>query len=206
MKTRLYLSGILIITVLITSCKPIEKLDNFDYGYTENNKYLNSFFGLELIIPDNWVVQTKAQTENLSKTGVNLIAGDDENLKAVINASEINTANLLAVFQYEVGAAVDYNPSFMLVAENLKNAPGIKTGSDYLFQARKLLKQSQMQYSQFDDEFKMEIINNQDFYTMNCIIDYMGQRIKQRHYSTIIDRFCLSAIITFTNNEQQTNL
>jgi hypothetical protein len=206
MKAKLNLIGFLIITILITSCTPNGKPKNFDYGHTENNKYFNSFFGLELSLPDNWIVQTKEQTENLSKMGKDLMAGDDKNLKAVINASEVNSANLLAVFQYEVGAAVDYNPSFMLVAENLKNTPGIKTGSDYLFQSRKLLKQSQVQYSYIDDEFKKEIINNQEFYTMNCSIDYMGFNIKQRYYSTIINGFCLSAIVTFTNDEHKTNL
>jgi hypothetical protein len=198
MKAKLNLIGFLIITILITSCTPNGKPKNFDYGHTENNKYFNSFFGLELSLPDNWIVQTKEQTENLSKMGKDLMAGDDKNLKAVINASEVNSANLLAVFQYEVGAAVD--------AENLKNTPGIKTGSDYLFQSRKLLKQSQVQYSYIDDEFKKEIINNQEFYTMNCSIDYMGFNIKQRYYSTIINGFCLSAIVTFTNDEHKTNL
>jgi hypothetical protein len=206
MKAKLNLIGFLILTLFMTCCNQNGKPKNFDYGHTENNKYLNSFFGLGLTLPDNWIVQTKEQTENLSKKGKDLVAGDDKNLKAIINASEVNTANLLAVFQYEVGAAVDYNPSFMLVAENLNNAPGIKTGSDYLFQARKLLKQSQVQYSYIDEEFKIEIKNSQEFYTMNCSIDYMGYKISQVYYSTIKDGFCLSAIISFINDEQKNNL
>jgi len=206
MKTRLNLIGFLAITLLMVGCNLNGKRNNFDYGHTENNKYLNSFFGLELILPNNWIVQTKEQTEKLSKTGKDLVAGDDKNLKSIINASEVNTANLLAVFQYEVGAAVDYNPSFMLVAENLKNAPGIKTGSDYLFQTRKLLKQSQIQYSYIDNDFRKVIINNQEFYTMTCSIDYMGYKINQVYSSTIKDGFCLSTIISFINDEQKNNL
>jgi len=203
---KLNFIGLFILTVLITSCNPSGKPKNFDYGHIENNKYLNSFFGLELSLPDNWIVQTKEQTENLTKIGKDFVAGDDKNLKAIINASEINSANLLAVFQYEVGAAVDYNPSFMLVAENLKNYPGIKTGSDYLFQSRKLLQQSQIHYSHLDDGFEKEIINNLEFYTMNCTIDYMGLSIKQRYYSTIINGFCLSEIISYTDDKQKSNL
>lgn len=206
MKAKVNLIGFLILTLIMASCNTNEKAKNFDYGHTENNKYLNSFFGLEIILPDNWIVQTKEQTENLSKMGKEIVAGDNKNLKAVINASEVNSANLLAVFQYEVGSPVDYNPSFVLVTENLKNSPGTKTGSDYLFQVRKLLKQSQVQYSYIDDEFKKEIINNQEFYTMNCSIDYMGYTINQVYYSMIKDGFCLSAIISFINNEQKNNL
>jgi hypothetical protein len=206
MKAKVTLIGFLILTIIITNCNQKGKPKNFDYGHAENNKYLNSFFGLELTFPDNWIVQTKEQTENLSKMGKEVIAGDDKNLKAALSASEVNSANLLAVFQYEVGSAVEYNPSFMLVAENISNAPGIKTGSDYLFQARKLLKQSQVQYSYIDDEFKKEIINNQEFYTMNCSIDYMGYKINQVYYSTIREGFCLSTIISFINDEQKNNL
>ncbi len=206
MKTKLKLIGLFILIFSLTSCNQNGKPKNFDYGHIEDNKYLNSFFGLELTIPDSWIVQTKEQTENLSKVGRDLVAGDDKNLKAVIDASEINSANLLAVFQYEVGAAVDYNPNFMLVAENLKNAPGIKTGNDYLFQARKLLNQSQLQYSYIDDVFEKELINNQEFYTMNCTIDYMGLNIKQIYYSTVIDRFCLSVLISYATDDQKRNL
>jgi len=195
MKTRLNFIGLLFLTALITSCNSSGKPKNFDYGHIENNKYLNSFFGLELSLPNDWIVQSKEQTENLAKMGKDLVAGDDKNMKAVINAAEINSANLLAIFKHEVGTAVDYNPNFMLVAENLKNAPGIKNGSDYLFQSRQLLKHSQIQYDYIDENFKKEIINNQEFYLMNCSLNYMGLNINQRYYSTIQNGFCISAII-----------
>lgn len=206
MKTKMSFIGLLILTVLTFSCNSNGKPKDFDYGKVEDSKYLNSFFGFEIELPADWVVQTKEQTENIAKMGKKLVAGDDKNMKAVIKASEINSANLLAVFKYEVGAAVDYNPNFMLVAENLKNAPGIKTGSDYLFQSRKLLKQSQMQYEYIDEEFKKEVINNQEFYLMNCSINYMGLNIKQKYYSTIQNGFCLSAIISFIDDEQKNDL
>ena len=85
MKTKLKLIGLLILIFSLTSCNQNGKPKNFDYGHIEDNKYLNSFFGLELTIPDSWIVQTKEQTENLSKVGRDLVAGDDKNLKAVIS-------------------------------------------------------------------------------------------------------------------------
>ena len=208
MKAKLILIGFVILTVLTFSCNPNGngKPKDFDYGHVENSMYINSFFGLKLQLPSDWVVQTKEQTENLAKKGKELVAGDDKNMKAVIDAAEVNSANLLAVFKYEVGAAVEYNPNFMLVAENLKNAPGIKNGSDYLFQTRKLMKQSQIKYDFIDEEFKKEIINNQEFFLMNCSINYMGLNIKQKYYSTIQNGFCLSAIISFINDEQENDL
>ena len=206
MKRNLNFIGIILLTVLTLSCNTNVKPKDFDYGKVENNKYLNSFFGFKMELPSDWEVQTKEQMENLAKMGKELVAGNDKNMKAIIKASEINSANLLAVFKYEVGAAVDYNPNLMLVAENLKNAPGIKTGSDYLFQTRRLLKQSQIQYDYIDEEFQKEVINNQEFYLMNASINYMGLSIKQVYYSTIQNGFCLSAIISFIDDEQKTDL
>ena len=178
----------------------------FDYGHVENNKYFNSFFDLEILLPQDWVVQSKEKSEEIAKLGKDIAVGDDNNLKAEIEASEINSANLLAVFEYEVGAAVDYNPSFVLVAENLINAPGVKNGSDYLFQTRKLLKQSQMHYAYIDEEFEREVINDQEFYSMNCQIEYMGFHIYQKYFSTIQNGFCISAIISFVDEEQKNDL
>jgi hypothetical protein len=132
MKTNLL--RFLLLTITAIGCKTQDKPIDFDYGHIENSKYINSYFDFEITIPTDWIVQSKEQMDNLSKTGAELVAGDDSKLKAVVKASEINTANLLAVYQYERGSAVEYNPSFMLVAENIINAPGIKTGSDYLFQ------------------------------------------------------------------------
>lgn len=222
MKAKLNLIGTIFLSILITSCNSPEnkdttsdeasvdysigKPDNFDYGHVEDGIYVNAFFELELTIPDNWVVQSQEQTENLMKMGGNMVAGDDKNLEALIKASEITTATLLSVFQYEVGSPVDYNPGFILIAENISYAPGISTGSDYLTQAKKIMGQSQMQFDYIDDDFAKEIINGQEFYTMNCTMNYLGVNINQRYYSTIIDGFSLSAVISFTNKKQEKEL
>lgn len=204
MKTNLLVY--LLLTITAIGCKTLNKPNYFDYGRVEKNKYFNSFFDFEITIPTNWKVQTKEHMDNLVKTGGKLISGDDSNLKAVVKATEINTVNLLAVYQYESGSAVEYNPSFMIVSENVIHAPGIKTGSDYLFQSRKLLMQSQFKYDYIDNEFTKEIINGAEFYKMNTEINYLGLNIKQIYYSTIVKRFSFNIIITFINDQQKTEL
>jgi hypothetical protein len=159
-----------------------------------------------MTIPAKWIVQTKEEMDYLAKTGAELVTGNDSKLKAVVKAAEINTANLLAAFQYERGASVEYNPSLMLVAENIMNIPGIKSGSDYLFQTRRLLEQSQFKHDYMDKEFQKELINGTEFYKMNAEINYMGLVIKQTYYSTIIDRFSFSAVISYVSEEQKLEL
>lgn len=206
MTSKQNLLGFILLTLLFVSCNNKGLTQDFDYGRIENNKYYNPFFNLEMIIPTGWIVQSKEQTENLTKKGADLVAGDDKNLKAVIKASDVNTAYLLTIFKYEVGSAVDYNPGFILLSENLKNSPGIKTGSDYLFQVRKMLKQSQIQYDYIDENFGKETVNGQDFFLMNASIDYMGLQIKQVYYSTIINGFSFGIIISYVSKEQKQEL
>lgn len=206
MKLTLKLIGLLFIAMFTFSCDSEIKSDIFDYGVVENNKYKNSFFEFELDLPKGWIVASKEQTDNLTKMGKELIAGDDANMKAIISASEVNNATLLSINQYAVGSPVDYNPGLVLIAENIVASPGIKSGSDYLFLSRRLLEHAQVQYDYIDEDFEKEFIDNQEFYLMNCSINYLGFNIQQVYYSTIINEFSLNAIISFVDEEQKNNL
>jgi hypothetical protein len=202
MKTLTKYLSIILLFSLLFSCGKKNQPVNFDYGHVENNSYINSYFGFKIDLPSGWIVQSKEQTAQIAENGKKLVAGDDEKLNAALKASEVNVANLLAVFQYELGSAVEYNPNIMMVAENIKAYPGIKKGSDYLFQARKLIQQGQFKYDYLSEQFKSETISGIEFYTMEGKINYMNLDIKQIYYSTVLKGFCLSIIISYVSDEQ----
>lgn len=201
MKTPI--TAVLLLTILFSGCKVETTPDNFDYGKVEGHKYVNSYFDLEMDVPADWFVQSQEQMDNITKVGKDMVAGDDENMKAIVKASDVNTANLLGVFQHEYGSAVAFNPNFLVVAENVKAAPGIRTGSDYLFQSRRLLTQSQFQYDRIDESFEKETINGTDFYKMNAEVSLMGITIRQIYYSTILKGFSFNVIISYSSDEQK---
>jgi hypothetical protein len=205
MKMKIGFLGVLLLS-LANFCCGQENVEDFDFGHVQNDKYVNSFFHFEMTLPLDWIVQTKDQMDYLAETGKELVAGDDAVMKAALKGSEVNTANLMAVYQYETGSPVEYNPSIMLVAENIARAPGIKTGGDYLFQSRRLLAQSQFKYDHLDEEFEKEIVNGTEFYKMNAEVKYLGLDIKQIYYSTVLKRFSFNVIVSFINDEQRTNL
>lgn len=203
---RIKLLALLVLPALFYCCNTQSKQKkekDFDYGRVENGTYVNSYFNFTMKLPEGWVVQTKEQMEEMIARGKDIMTGNDSNLKAAVKASEVNTANLLAAFQYERGAAVDYNPNLAIVAENIKNFPGIKSGKEYLFQTRKIMEQSQLKYDHIDNIFEKEIIGKADFYKMNADIKYMGLNLKQVYYSTIVDGFSLIVIISYANDEQK---
>lgn len=203
MKKIIYL---FIVSVLLSCSDENKNLpENFDFGKIEDGTYKNDYFDMEVLFNPNWIVQDKQEMNNLVERGSDLVTGDNKNLKSIVKASQVNTAYLLAVFKHEVGAAVEYNPSFMIVAENTKNFPGIKNGKDYLFHAKKLLKQTQMPYS-FEKEVLERKIGNSLFHVMEARLDYMGQIIIQEYISTVNKGFSLSFIISYSTDKEKSEL
>jgi hypothetical protein len=203
MKKIIYLFSV---TVLLSCSEQNNKLpNNFDFGKTENGSYKNDYFDMEVLFNPNWIVQDKQEMNNAAERGSDLITSDNENLKSILKASQVNTAYLLHIFKHEVGAAVEFNPSFMIVAENTKNFPGIKNGKDYLFHAKQFLKQTQIPYS-FEKEVFEKKIGDSLFHVMEARLDYMGKIVIQEYISTVNKGFTLSFIIIYSTEEEKKEL
>lgn len=178
----------------------------FDYGKVVNNIYKNRYFDFEINLPSDWSFQTKEEMDALLTQGMEVVAGDDENLKAVMKASEIQTASLLMGFKHPRGAAVAYNPSIMLIAENITNTPGIKSGKEYLFHSKKIMKSSKVQYDEISEEFEKVTVDGVDFYLMKTKISFGGIDIKQLYYSSLIKEFCVNVILSYSTEEEKEEL
>ena len=212
------IKSLFIVTVvfLIASCKSNKNEStetitkelpaHFDYGQVTDNLYTNEYFGMNIEIPVGWHVQSQEFLNKISEEGKELIAGDDKNIMAVVEASEIKTANLLGAFKYELGASVPFNPNFMMVSENIKSYSGINSGSDYLFHTRRFLLQSQLQYSAIDSTFSKTNINGMDFYHMQAILNLGNFSITQQYFAGLTRGFCLTCIISYQTEEQKTEL
>ena len=200
---------LLFITALaFTGCKdkPIAEEEGFDYGTVANNKYTNKFFDIEMDVPAGWDVQSQEQRDAIMQEGQKLAAGDNQLMKAKIKASEINSANLLTVYQHKMGETADYNPSFMLVAENLKKFPAIKSGNVYLDNAKKLLTTSALNITHIDDNYGHKNLRGLDFYIMNVTMNVNGVLVYQLYMATVKDGFALGFIYSYGNEEQKRDL
>jgi hypothetical protein len=78
------ISALFVLLITFTGCLRDNKPVDFDYGHTENGKYLNSYFNFKMDIPKDWIVQSKEAMEGLQDQGKTAIAGDDSKLKAAI--------------------------------------------------------------------------------------------------------------------------
>lgn len=179
--------------------------ENFDFGKAENGIYTNNYFRMQIKYNPDWIVQSKEQTQNLIEVGGKVVSGNNRMLQAAVEASKVNTAFLLSIFKFEVGSAVDFNPSFIAIAENTKKFPGIKNGKDYLFHTKKALKQTALDY-QFTKEAYHKRIGNSNFYAMESKPIVPGQDITQEYMTTVTKGFSLTFIISYSNEDEKAEL
>ncbi len=190
--------------ILFTGCgKKVS--DEIDFGAVEDSTYRNNYFGLSMKLPPEWNVQSQEMQQKIMDIGATVVAGDDENLKAVVKASELQTVNLLAVFKHPIGAPVAYNPNIVCLAERIRHMPGIKRGKDYHFHSKKLLESSQIKMS-FPKDIYTEQIGGIDFDIMTLQMHFAGQAIKQKQYVAVMKGYALLLLVSFTTNEEEAEL
>ena len=199
---RIFLFSVLLFALV--GCKEAEK--NFDYGKIENGVYTNDYFDFNIPVPQNWDVRNDEQVQQLQKKGSGLISGNNKELEAKIDEADVNTVVLLTVFKNkEDTTAVKFNPSFILLCENLQGSPDIKKGKDYLDHAKYLMQQSKMPY-QFTPEYFTEKVGNKEFDRMDAVLDGQMGGIQQSYYSIIDKGYALSIIISFVDADQKIEL
>lgn len=192
---------------LVFSCDNQKGLpESFDYGRVENGVYKNDFFRCKIRLPKDWVVQSQEQSDEMMESGNELLSGDDEDLQKQLKATEINVANMLSVFEVEVGSTLDFNPSMMIVAENVKAASSIKTGADYLKVARKLIERTELNYEISSDEYEKVEISGTDFYKLEAKLAGENGYVTQNYYATISKGFCFLVIVSFDSDEDKETL
>ena len=205
LRTRLiYKAQIIALAVLLAGCGK-KASDEIDFGTFNNSVYHNNYFGMTVAIPSDWSMQDQAAQQRLMKLGNKLMSGDDKNLKAVMKASELQMVNLFAVFKYLQGSPVTFNPSILSIAENVRQWPGMKSGKDYHFQARKLLESSQVEMS-FPKDIYTQQLGGIDFDVMETEMHVRGLVVKQKYYATIMKGYALTLVVSFTTDEELASL
>lgn len=169
------------------------------YGETSKGVYTNKFFGLKLSFNEKWTVKSREELEALTNKGKALIKSKNEDLGDVIDLSEESSAYLLYLSEFETGAPVDYNPSFLVLSENLKAAPGIKNGAAYLYQTKKLLKQTNMGFT-FPEEDEGQV---NGFDVMQAELTYLGTTVTQLYFCKVINGYALCFIGSYKTDEQK---
>ena len=173
-----------------------------DFGTYENSVYRNKYFNLSITLPEDWHVQDQEAQKQLMALGSQVLAGEDQDLKAAVKASELTSVTMLTAFQHPLGTPVPYNPNIVCVAEKVKNQPGITSGADYLYHTRKVLEAGQIQI-EFPDATATATLGGKEFARMPVKLTIAGITAEQDYHSIILDGYALSIIVSYNNEEQK---
>ncbi len=192
MKFHLLHTQKFIITLLlfISGCNGDNEPCDFDSGKITGSTYTNNYFGFKVNIPETWSVRSGNELRKISDE---VAETADQNTKETIKSGQQNTSFLLSLFKYGPNEKTEYNPSLIVLSENLKNASRIRTGSDYLKKTRALLLQSESGYVHIDDTPATTRIGGQDFFYINA----KANGIHQTYYSKVTRDYSLTIILSY---------
>ena len=194
----------LIILVLL-SCKTDKDAlpDDFNYGEINDNVYTNKYFDVNVPLSPEWYIVPEDELEARNKKGVE---GENFKLKETIQASEVRSAHLLHLYEYKVGTNVPFNPSLMIIAENLEEYPGITSPVAYLENTSNLLMQSGLNQNIVRIGDTREV-NGKIFTVMVVDTKLNSGVIGRQEYLTRLDKgFAVNFIISYGDDAQKAAL
>ena len=154
-------------------------------------------FGMTVTKPQGWFAMNASEAQQLMEAGGAVTSAGNAQLEAVIENSKARTRNLFGFFEHEIGAPVDINPSVIAVAEDVRMAPGVKTGKDYFFHSRKLMQQSSVGY-EIKDEYGVRSIGGVSFDRMDLMLTMNGVAVPQSYYAARRGDYILVFIETYS--------
>ena len=188
---------ITIVIIILVGCN--NSKNAIDFGMYKEGVYTNTYFNLKVTIPESWyVMDDETRIEHMKKTS-KLLSGNDENLKAILNASDINNMMLIYSSEYPTGAPVTSNPSFIITAEKVKHMPGIVRGKDYHYHTKKMMESGAIKMT-FPREIYTVQIDNISFDVLEVLTPIRNDIIKQKQYVAILNGYALSLGITYSND------
>lgn len=186
--------------IVLLGCKRTGLPKEFDYGQLENHVYSNEFFDFQMKVTEDWYVLSSEQEEELMQKGEDMVL--DEEVKQEMKASKVNTAQLLSLFANPLDSVTGFNPSLLLIAENLRG----KDLEDYLDETKEALEKMNMNYEVADGPYKHFDIGGEDFSLLDTEIDNIYMGVSQDYFVTEMNGFALMAIVSYEDELQRKKL
>ncbi len=168
-------------------------------GTLKGSDYKNNYFKFSITKPDAWIAQDDKARAKIMKLGAELIAGDDDKMKAALAASKIRNLSLFSFSKYPLGTPGKVNPNVMGIAENISMVPSIKTSNDYLMNVKKILTISRLKYS-VDNKTETKMVSGVKFVKMNVSTTINGIKVLQEYLVTLKHGYAFSIILTYTDS------
>ena len=197
---KIFLS--LCVILLASSCKDEHKIsEDFDHGKIENGVYSNEFFNFEVPYNQDWSVKSRDQMTEMTEEVRDFV--DQGNLETTPKETQINFAQLFALFKFPIGTVSEFNPSLIINAENLKSLSAIKTPKDYINETKILLDEGPMNFVYKEKPYSITI-GSKEFATME--VYNQDYNITQEFFAAIHHGFAIAMVISYNDDAQKESL
>lgn len=174
-------------------------------GEMNGNTYTNNYFDLSFSIPETWTLKSEQQIQQMNAKGAAMIAGDDEDKKEEFKLSEIRELTLVYAAKHELGYDKGFNSSILCICENLIfRGSSIKSGADHLEEVQKYLEGTNILIS--FSSITSEALGSKKFDVYRTKTTYDIGVVNQKMYSSVIDGYVLTFIITFSSEQELSEL
>lgn len=169
-----------------------------DFGSIEGSVFRHKYFGLEITIPQKWHVVENEDVKRAMALAKQSVVDKNKQLEPGLDASLLDTLNLLTVFKYPPSTTGISNAAFACVAE--KKVQSL-TGKDYLMSMKSLMQQANLPFK-FEREVYSQLIGGKEFAVLPVRgTSQQGVSFNQNYYAIIMKGYALGFIITYHNDE-----
>jgi hypothetical protein len=176
-----------------------------DPGTFSQDIYTNQFFGFRYEAPPGWTAHGDETKKEIMATGKSLIDQNTPAGKAIADRSSEKTHQLLTLFQYPLGTPVVENQLVQILAEDVRYAPGIRSGREYLLNVTRVLK-IMKSVPEFDEEPKKITYGGQTMYRIDILTKHSTKATYQCMVATVSKGYAISFVFTSFSPEGRDKL
>lgn len=190
-----------VLLCLIVACGSESAPAPDDHTLTEQS-YTNDYFGFRMQLPESWAVASQDTNQALQESGNTALRAGSERLRAAMEEmAKKNTYQLLTVSEHAIGSPVESNAVFQVIAERISQAPGIRSGKDYLFQLERMLTNGSLPYTSIGPP-GVEQVGTHAFFRQQFELNMNDRRIRQSYIVSVDRDYALGFILTYSTPEE----
>lgn len=153
-------------------------------GTVNTFEYTSDYFKFTIPFPPSWQCMPTQ-------------AGNSSN-------DDANTTTLCTMLKFKSEDTYYFNPSMLILAENVSSSPDVHNGKLYLELAETQLLKSDKRY-EFPQKITKTVLGNLEFYKLTART-LVNENVRQEYYAAVHDGYALIFILTADNEEDLNTL
>jgi hypothetical protein len=162
--------------------------------------YINPYFGFKFSVLSSWTIKNKKQIDFVLSKGKEVVTFKDELVNSTVDKMDLSSNTLLMISRYKTGA---FNPSLIIMAEEISMFSTTKTGKDYLLQVKRQLSNSNLNMIVNEPKDGLTL-SDIKFDKLDCFSEINKTHLS--YYCSIQKNHALVFIITYIENEDHVAL